>query len=208
MAKSSQLEQQILQAAEELFLAKGYNATSTTDIAKRVGCNQALVHYYYRTKEKLFEQIFFAKSELILSYISPGNQVDMNLEKALMKFIDSYFDMLTQNRKMPFFLIKELILNEERRNFMRLQMLQNAEKLGYYAHWDRMVKAEIAAGNIREIETMDLTLDVMSLIIFTFISLPLYSDLFQQNEDDIQQYLLRRKNEIKVLIMNGLKVTK
>ena len=205
MPKSSQFEQQILQAAEELFMEKGYDATSTTDIAKRVGCNQALVHYYYRTKDKLFEQIFLAKAQLILSYISADNQSELKFDEALDKFIDNYFEMLMHNRQLPFFLIKELILNEERRNEIRLQMLQSAEKLGYYAHWDKMVKAEIAAGTIREIQTMDLTLDVLSLIIFTFISLPLYSDFFQQNEGQIQQYLQRRKSEIKILIMNGLK---
>ena len=56
MAKEQNLEIQILQAAEELFLSNGFAGTSTTDIAKRVGCNQALVHYYFRTKENLFLQ--------------------------------------------------------------------------------------------------------------------------------------------------------
>jgi len=54
-------EQQILQSAEELFLEKGFSNTSTTEIAKRAGCNQALVHYYFRTKENLFQQIFLSK---------------------------------------------------------------------------------------------------------------------------------------------------
>ncbi|MCQ2279454.1 MAG: TetR/AcrR family transcriptional regulator [Bacteroidales bacterium] len=205
MAKQSQLEQQILQAAEELFLDKGYDATSTTDIAKRVGCNQALVHYYYRTKENLFEQIFMKKTQLLLSYINPDNQPNWEFEPALLHFIDSYFEMLSHHRRMPFFLIKELILNEDRRNMLRLQMLRNSEKLGYYAQWDKLVKAEVAKGTIRPMETMDLTLDVISLIVFTFISLPLYSDLFQQNEEQLNAYLLRRKEEVTKLILNGIR---
>lgn len=205
MAKQSQLEQQILQAAEELFLDKGYDATSTTDIAKRVGCNQALVHYYFRTKENLFEQIFMKKTQLLLSYINPDHQPDWEFEPALLQFIDSYFEMLSHHRRLPFFLIKELILNEERRNTLRLQMLRNSEKLGYYAQWDKLVKAEVAKGNIRPMETMDLTLDVISLIVFTFISLPLYSDLFQQNEEQLNAYLLRRKEEVTKLILNGIR---
>lgn len=205
MAKQSQLEQQILQAAEELFLDKGYDATSTTDIAKRVGCNQALVHYYYRTKENLFEQIFMKKTQLLLSYINPDNQPNWEFEPALLHFIDSYFEMLSHHRRMPFFLIKELILNEDRRNMLRLQMLRNSEKLGYYAQWDKLVKAEVAKGTIRPMETMDLTLDVISLIVFTFISLPLYSDLFQQNEEQLNTYLQHRKEEVTKLILNGIR---
>ena len=54
MNKDNNMEQQILQCAEELFLEKGFSLVSTTDIAKKAGCNQALVHYYFRTKENLF----------------------------------------------------------------------------------------------------------------------------------------------------------
>ncbi len=205
MGKQAQLEQQILKAAEELFLEKGYDATSTTDIARRVGCNQALVHYYFRTKEKLFQQIFIEKSKLILAYIDPKQHPQMEFKSALCWFIDQYFNMLTQNRRLPFFIIKELILNEERRKTMRRMMLEKADKLGYYAMWDKMVKAEIEKGNIRPIDTMDLTLHVMSLIIFTFISLPLYSDFFDQKEEDILAYLEHRKEEIKDLILTGIR---
>lgn len=203
--QSSQLEEKILEVAEELFMEKGFDATSTTDIAKRVGCNQALVHYYYRTKENLFQRIFISKSQLILSYITPENQLQLDFQSALLQFINNYFDVLNQNRKLPFFLIKELIMNEKRRNTMRIQMLQTSDKLGYYAAWDTMVKEEIKKGNIGPVETMDLTLDVISLIVFTFISLPLYSDLFQQNEEQIKEYLERRKKDVVQLIMNSLR---
>ena len=70
MASKTFHEEEILKAAEELFVEHGYNATSTTDIAKRVGCNQALIHYYFRNKENLFQQIFTKKIETILSYFS------------------------------------------------------------------------------------------------------------------------------------------
>ena len=55
------MESIILETAERLFLEKGFAMTSTTEIAKEVGCNQALVHYYYRTKENLFNVIFEQK---------------------------------------------------------------------------------------------------------------------------------------------------
>ena len=55
------MEIQILETAEKLFLEKGFASTSTTEIAREVGCNQALVHYYFRTKENLFNTIFEQK---------------------------------------------------------------------------------------------------------------------------------------------------
>ena len=146
MAKQSSLEEKIILAAEEIFMNKGFDATSTTDIAKKVGCNQALIHYYFRTKENLFQQIFMKKFQLVLSFIIQENQ-PTDIEKALLRFIDNYFAMLSKNRKLPFFLITELIMNEERRNMLRLHLLMQSEKLGYYANWDKLVKEEIKNGN-------------------------------------------------------------
>ncbi len=206
MAKQSSLEEKIILAAEEIFMNKGFDATSTTDIAKKVGCNQALIHYYFRTKENLFQQIFMKKFQLVLSFIIQENQ-PTDIEKALLRFIDNYFAMLSQNRKLPFFLITELIMNEERRNMLRLHLLMQSEKLGYYANWDKLVKEEIKNGKIRPIETIDLTLDVISLVVFTFLSLPLYSDLFQSNEVQLENYLQHRKEEIVTLILKGIKNT-
>ena len=57
------MEQSILKVAEQLFLDKGFNRTSTTEIARVVGCNQTLIHYYFRTKENLFNRIFEKKLE-------------------------------------------------------------------------------------------------------------------------------------------------
>ena len=63
------MEQAILRAAERLFLDKGFALTSTTEIALEAGCNQALVHYYFRTKENLFEKIFEQKIRMLISNI-------------------------------------------------------------------------------------------------------------------------------------------
>lgn len=205
MAKQSQLEQQILQAAETLFLEKGFDSTSTTDIAKCAGCNQALVHYYFRTKENLFQRIFTEKVNLMLTYITPNPEETVDFECALNRFIDCYFEMLTKNPNILFFLIKELIMSEVRRNWIRKMLMEDAQYLHFYYAWDKMVKAEIKSGRLRQIETMELTLNVISLIAFTFVSLPLYRDFFEQDQLEIDFYLQRRKNEIKRLIINGVR---
>ena len=63
------MEQTILGAAETLFIEQGFDKTSTGQIAKLAGCNQALVHYYYRTKEKLFDLVFEKKMRMALNNI-------------------------------------------------------------------------------------------------------------------------------------------
>lgn len=200
--KKNPLEEQILQTAEELFLEKGFDATSTTDIAKKVGCNQALVHYYFRTKEKLFMQIFAKKQEMVFSCLQLSEGTDFRT--ALNDFIDAYFELLMQNRKLPFFIINELIMRDDRRQYFRKKVIESPEYLKYYSAWNMMLQKEIAEGRIRPIELADLTLHVVSLLVFTFISLPLYSDFFEKDETEICTYLNHRKEAIKELIFNGI----
>lgn len=62
--REQSMESIILETAERLFLDKGFALTSTTEIAREAGCNQALVHYYFRTKEQLFIRIFEEKIKI------------------------------------------------------------------------------------------------------------------------------------------------
>lgn len=200
--KKNPLEEQILQTAEELFMEKGFDATSTTDIAKKAGCNQALVHYYFRTKENLFMQIFAKKQEMVFACLKLSK--DSDFKTALSDFIDAYFELLMKNRKLPFFIINELIMRDDRRQYFRKKVIQSPDYIAYYGLWNSMLQKEIEEGHIRPIELSDLTLHVVSLLVFTFISLPLYSDFFEKHETEISAYLNHRKEAIKEVIFKGV----
>lgn len=202
--KKTSLEEQILQTAEELFLEKGFEATSTTDIAKKAGCNQALVHYYFRTKENLFMQIFAKKQEMVFSCLKLKEE--SGFQTALNDFIDAYFELLMKNRKLPFFIINELIMRDDRRQYFRKKVIESPEYLKYYGAWSTLLQKEIEEGRVRPIELSDLTLHIVSLIVFTFISLPLYSDFFEKDEAEIATYLNHRKEAIKEVISKGIEI--
>lgn len=94
MKSETDKEQLILKAAEEEFLEKGYNGAKTTSIAQKAGVTHAMLHYYYRTKEKLFELVFRNKVRLIadsLKYILDENN---NFEDAIANFIHVHFEFL------------------------------------------------------------------------------------------------------------------
>lgn len=93
----SSTELNILAAAEKLFLEKGFKAASTTEIAREAGCNQALVHYYFRTKENLFDKIFYAKFETVMDFIDRSIRDDSNIFNSISSIIDEYFHFLTEN---------------------------------------------------------------------------------------------------------------
>jgi AcrR family transcriptional regulator len=88
------MEKTILEAAEKLFLEKGFAMVSTTQIAKVAGCNQALVHYYFRTKDRLFEAIFAEKLKTFFSVIFQPQDESLTFEEKLKKYIGAHFDIL------------------------------------------------------------------------------------------------------------------
>src|SRR5574344_2245215 len=197
-------EQQILQSAEELFLEKGFSNTSTTEIAKRAGCNQALVHYYFRTKENLFQQIFIVKIELFLkTFMIEENEGDFFTK--MERRIGLYFDMLSNNRKLPFLILNELVLSKERRDFIRENFIKNEGRQQIYYMFDKEIQNEIIKGTIRPIETFDLLSNVVSLTIFTFLSLPIVGDVLEKNKEEKNEYILHWKKEVIDLIIRGIK---
>ncbi|MGM9746878.1 MAG: TetR/AcrR family transcriptional regulator [Paludibacteraceae bacterium] len=203
MKNNNSLEEQILAAAEELFIQKGFTETSTTDIAKKVGCNQALVHYYFRTKDNLFEQIFLQKVEFALS-CADSYRFNGNFKELITTMITNYFKLLDENRKLPFFVLNELIINDKRRELIKKHIIENRHRQKIYYALDQIVQNESRCGHIRPIETLDLLLNIVALTISTFIFLPIYADWLQKNEEEQTAFIEHRKNVIINLIMTDL----
>lgn len=205
MNTSPHMEKRILNAAENLFIKKGFKGTSTTEIAKAAGCNQALIHYYFRTKENLFSKIFDQKVEVILNIISGPLNEDVPFEDKLKNIISSYFDFLVHNENLPRFLLEELLLNQKRRSFIIKQFEANTSRFQLFLQFDKTVKDEVASGHIRDIDTFNLIMDIFSLCFSTFIAMPILLEVAGNEVPSRNDYLAFRKEEITNLIIFSLK---
>ena len=195
MEKITEQEMHILEVAEQLFLERGFLGTSTTDIAQAADCNQALIHYYYRTKEKLFRKIFETKVSLVLDYLE-GYTFPNDIMTALGDLIGFYFSLLRSNPRLPFFFINELVLNEERREWLRETFVNDPRRKQVYAQYEQHVHDAIAAGKICQIEPFQLLLDAVSLTVMSFLTLPIYQDLLQKTPAETDVYLTARQAEV------------
>lgn len=202
--RESDLEQRILEAARELFMEQGVAATTTTDIAHRAGCTQALVHYYYRTKEKLFYEVFRQNLQMLLQSAEEAKSSG-NLMTDISNIIDAYFAFLNNHRHLPYFVLSELLPDANRRQFIKETVIQNTQRIKIYLQFQNIVYKAIEEGVIRQIEPIDLLLDVVSLVVMTFSTLPIYMDLLDKTPEEIDRHIERRKEEIKILIINGLR---
>ena len=205
MERNQNIEKRILWVAERLFLEKGFGGTSTTEIAKAVGCNQTLIHYYFRTKEKLFWDVFSPKVEQVLEYLDAPLDESIDFIERISNVVDFYFGMLELDERLAPFIVNELIMNPGRWVKFRDRYLRSESRSSAFDRFENMVEEEVSSGRIRKIKAIDLLLNIMSLTISAFIVAP---KGFASGECDTnlrKSYLDDRREDIKSLIVNGIK---
>lgn len=201
--KDDTMEKKILESAKELFLQNGYEAVSTTQVAKKAGCNQALVHYYYRTKQKLFKIIFQEEIEKMFMRLKEIPQDDISIEDFVSKVIDTQLEFMKENKNAPLFLIGELRNNPEILELLPENMSQYSKEI--LNRMRAFIKLKQSKGELQAIDVEDLLLDILSLNVFPIMTQSFFLKVWgmQPQEQDI--FLERRKEHIKKVILASIK---
>jgi AcrR family transcriptional regulator len=197
------MEIQILEAAEILFIEQGLNATTTGQIAKMAGCNQALVHYYYRTKEKLFEQVFEKKVKETFSKLTLNFDTLGSFQDKICTLVERHFHFLSQNSKLVAFLYNEVKRNPKifqsligKVAFLPMETMQQI---------DKELKEEIKKGTVAEISGIELLQNVVTLNVGFILMLPVLSVIANFTEEQINSIIQNRKEEIIRIIIARLR---
>jgi TetR/AcrR family transcriptional regulator len=197
------MEEQILLNAEMLFLQHGFAGTSTVEIARRTGCNQALVHYYFRSKEKLFNAVFERKFKLFFMSLKPlYMNKELPIVERIIEMATIHFNMLRQHPDIARFVVNELVMNEERRNII-------LDRFGDFSkEWYPFLQAELDEahrnGLIVKVRLVDVILDIVMLNVATFVTLPIAKQVFDQFFSG-NDYLQTRLEENITLLNRRLK---
>ncbi len=202
-AEDKNTECLILEAAEKLFLEQGLTKTTTGQIAKLAGCNQALVHYYYRTKDNLFDKVFEEKIRLMASNMLTISTTGITLEERVKKMIETHFNFLKQNPKLVAFVLNEINSNPDR-------LFSLADKLQQYPksvllQLESDLNNEIEKGTIRPISAIDLILTIISLNVTLFLFFPIFQKVLNLSDESMQEVIENRKKEIINTIMIRLR---
>ncbi len=200
--KNPNMEQTILEVAERQFMEKGFSLTSTTEIAREAGCNQALVHYYFRTKEKLFESIFERKAQLMLSAILKMDDPSQPFEERLRKLIENHFDIMMKNPQLPFLFLNELLTNPKRLEMMTQKF--KALPLTIMERFADDLQKEIDRGRIRDVSPISILLTVLSLNMTPFIIKPIFQRMTNTSDELFSSIIEQRKQENIRIIMRSL----
>ena len=196
-------EQQILEAAEREFLEKGYDGARTTSIAKATGVTHAMLHYYFRTKEQLFEHIIDKKMSEIVPLMTHlfGNS-DLPLVKRIEEAVSVHFDFVVANPDLPRFLINEVLPHKERCDLFRSKI----ENVLYLVdNLQREVNEAAASGEVEQFNVLLLFQSVLSLNIFPSVMANMIENLLGDNGQSMKEVLAQRKAENIELIMRRIK---
>lgn len=205
MEEKTQMEDHILAVAKDLFLKHGFDKVSTTQIAKEAGCNQALVHYYYRTKTKLFERIMQEEIEEVFSNLAAIPKENTSLEEKLAAIVDGHFSFLEKNPNIPMFLFGEIRNNSEVFTIFQSSIKEKVSMI--LKDLQEEIDKEVEEDRIQKISSFDLILDIISLNIFTFIVKP-FANLWDLTPEEQTQLLNSRKERIKQIIIASIRINR
>ena len=193
-------EKKVLIAAREVFHKRGYTGARMEEIAKTAGVNKALLNYYYRSKEKLFKQVFQEAVHEFIKDVVKLLMGDLPLDMKIYRIVDLYTHMLLKNPYLPIFVLSEIREQPERladvfliKGDLPFETLENQLN---QAHED---------GHIKRTSVYTFLMNLMSLTVFPFISSPLMRNIFKMDESDFKRVILERKKALPRMIINTLK---
>ncbi|MDL2213319.1 TetR/AcrR family transcriptional regulator [Bacteroides sp. OttesenSCG-928-J23] len=202
--RDSNTEHLILEAAEKVFLEKGYVASRTTEIAQIAGVNHAMLHYYFRTKENLFNKVFDEKLRLLSSSFSIVFEQDMHFLEKIKQAIETHYDFLAANPRLPSFLLREVIASTERREAFKIILMPKL--LNIFRMLKKEIETEIEKGTIIKISPANLLLNIGALNAASIItSLMLYSNDDEQTDEARNAYNKERKASNVDFILRSLR---
>lgn len=194
-------EDRILAAARNVFLKKGMAGARMQDIADEAGINKALLHYYFRSKEKLFEEIFRQVSGQLLPRINQIIESDLSLFDKIHTFCHEYIEQMLQHPFIPLFLIDEA--NKQQGEFLEKHWGHQRPKLDKFSE---QVEQEIRQGRIRPVQSLQLYINMMSMCIFPFLSKPILQYVAGMDDSIFRQMMGNRKKEIPQFIINSIRI--
>ena len=203
--QEKQTEEIIFEAAQDVFTEKGFDGTRMEEISQKAGINKALLHYYYRTKEKLFTAIF----ERVMGDFFTHMVEIMDSEKPLFEkieyFVETYITLILKNPHIPGFIINELNRNPER--LVSIFELTPIVKRNIFGKFEELIKDEIKKGTVRPIEAEQLIINIISLCIFPVVAKPVITGIiFKGQKSKYEAFIESRKKEVSKFVIDSIRI--
>lgn len=196
----SNTEELIFKSAIAIFHKKGLAGARMQEIADEAGINKAMLHYYFRSKQLLFEAVF----KKALMQLAPQIHLVLNSEDSLFEkienFADTYISFVVENPFLPTFIIQELNNNPD----FAADFFSQAE-FPKPTNFLLQIEEGIQNETLRNLNPKQVLVDMFSMAIFPFIGMPLLQKISNLDDNEYKQLLEERKKHVASLLINAIK---
>lgn len=201
--KGSSLEERIIDAAKSVFMEKGYTDACMSEIAERVGINRPGLHYYFRTKDKMFNAVF---GMIVASVIPKFQDIitnrDLSLSVRVEQIVDVYYNLLQENPYLPLFMLREI----DRDVDFLLKTFSDLKVEHFFAELKNYLLEEMDKGRLRRVPLRIVFLTFYSALTFPFVSRKLMRETMMEKDEDFRTVLDEWKPYIISQMVNLLSV--
>ena len=198
-AKKDNTEEKILDAAKAVFVKKGMDGARMQEIADEAGINKALLHYYFRSKEKLFDAIFTKIVGFAFPEIGQILQSDIDFKYKVEQVVDIYLDLLLKHPYLPGFILKEI--NRDPSVFFKLVLKHGFTPKPIF----KVISESMDRGEIIRMKPEHLAVNVISMCVFPFAAKPVISFVaFDEDKKATQAFFEERKQEVKQFVLRAI----
>jgi TetR/AcrR family transcriptional regulator len=196
-----QTEEKIFESATDVFVKKGMDGARMQDIADHAGINKALLHYYYRTKDQLFNAVFEKIAGQMFKKFAPVLDENLSLEEKIRFFFREHITFLQKNPRLPAF-----ILNEINRNPGRIRkLIHNIDIEKLWSTLENQHKDELKKYNITRETIPQLMTSIAAISVFPFAARGILEGIFDKTGIDFDEYMEKRKEYAAEFVIKAIK---
>jgi len=194
--KDLDTKQVILEAAEAEFLEKGFGNAKMMAIAKRAGMNHSLLHYHFQSKENLFQMIFLKKIQTLSQMFENISEKHLPFAETIRLFIEYQFNFIAKNPRLPLFVMNEVFSDKEKMNLVLEVVSPKIREI--LAGLEDLLNQEVEKGAIRPVKLMHLMMNIISMNVSSFLSLPLLETIIPGFDEKAKELILNERRECNV----------
>lgn len=200
MSDELQTEKQILEAAKQVFQERGFAGARMQEIADKAGINKSMLHYYFRSKDNLFQTVFQKSIRQFFPKIFEVLNSGLAFHPKINKLVETYYQMFKEQPHLPRFIIHEMNQHPDRfKQFVSSIGIEIPEQ------FIKQIRTEIEAGTMKEIDPREFIINTIGMCVFPLIARPMIETVFGMNDEQYQQFLEHRKKELPKFILNAVK---
>ncbi len=197
--KIESTEEKIITSAKSVFIRKGIDGARMQEIADEAGINKSLLHYYFRSKDKLFDRVFSESFLPVAKTISRVFESSPDINTLIEGFVTNYIILLRENPHLPHFILHELNRNPERiveqiqsSNFNKTRIVE-------------LLSNDADANKLKAFDPIHIVVNIIALCVFPFVAQPILQGfLFNDNEADFQEFINERTQHIIAFVKSAI----